>query len=57
MELQPINLRLAALKELGAKWLVEMGEYISSNPQFIVNSFRCAGVPGALDSYREDPEI
>ena len=25
------------LKVLGAKWLVEMAEYISDNPQFIVN--------------------
>ena len=56
MELQPVNLRLAALKELGAKWLVEMADYISNNPQFIVNGFRRAGIPGALDGYEEDPE-
>ena len=56
MELQPINLHLATLKELGAKWLVEMAEHISSTPQFIVNGFRCAGNPGALDGYGEDPE-
>ena len=43
VELQPINLRLAAMKELVAKWLVEMAEYISSNPQFIINGSRCAG--------------
>ena len=33
-----------------------MDEYISSNPQFIVNGFRCARIPGALDGYGEDPE-
>ena len=27
VELQPVNIRLAALKELGAKWLVQMAEY------------------------------
>ena len=38
-ELQEINLGLLALKELGAKWLVNMAEYITRNPQFIVNGF------------------
>lgn len=36
-ELEPIYLGLPILKELGAGWLVEMGIYISQNPQFIVN--------------------
>ena len=27
------------LKEIGAQWLLEMAEYISENPQFIVNGF------------------
>ena len=40
MNLQPINLSLPALKEVGAKWLVEVAEYISSNPQMIVNGLR-----------------
>ena len=43
VELQNINLRFAALKELDARWLVEMAEYNSSNPQFIVNSFNVLG--------------
>ena len=54
VELQPIKLCLAELKVLGAKWLVEMAEYISDNPQFIVNGFRHAGICAALDGYRED---
>ena len=41
VELEPIKLCLASLKELGAKWLVEMAKDISDNPQFIVNRFRC----------------
>ena len=39
VELQPINLSLPVLKEKGAKWLVEMFDYIAANPQFIVNGF------------------
>lgn len=48
-ELQEINLGLPALKELGAKWLVNMAEYITRNPQFIVNGFIKSGITGALD--------
>ena len=43
-ELKPIDLGLPALKEIGAKWLVDMASYISDNPQFIVNGFRRAGI-------------
>ena len=50
VELCPVSLDLPSLKELGAKWLVEMFEYIADNPQFIVNGFIRAGIPGALDS-------
>ena len=51
VELQPIKMCLAELKILGAKWLVEMAEYISDNPQFIVIGFRRAGICAALDGY------
>ena len=58
VELEPINLCFPAVKELSAKWLVEMADYISDNPQFIVNGFRRAGISEALDGYRfeEDSE-
>ncbi len=48
VELQPIDLNLGPLKELGAKWMVEMVEYISENPEFIINSFIKAGILAAL---------
>ena len=54
VELQPINLGLPALKNLGAKWLVEMADYISGNPQMIVNGFIRSGITGALDG--EEPD-
>ena len=47
--IQPVNLSMAAVKELSAKWLVDMFEYVSDNPQFIVNGFRRAGITYALD--------
>lgn len=50
MELQPISMGLPMMKELGAKWLVEMAEHFSENPQIIVNGFIKAGIAGALDN-------
>ena len=47
--IQPINLGLPMLKELGAKWLIQMAEYLADNPQIIVNGFLRAGITGALD--------
>ena len=48
-KIQPINLGMPILKEVSAKWLVGMVEYITSNPQFIVNGFICCGISSAID--------
>ena len=53
-ELQPINLGMPVVKNVGAKWLVKMAEYVSANPQFIVNGFVRSGITGALDGTMED---
>ena len=45
LQAQPVNLTAQAMKSVGGKWLVEMHEYISSNPQIIVNGFHNAGIP------------
>ena len=37
--LQPINLGLPALKELGVKWMVEVADYYGENPQTVINGF------------------
>lgn len=33
LEIQPVKLGLPELKEIGAKWLVDMATYISNNPR------------------------
>ena len=53
VELDPIDIGLAKLKELNAKWLVEVMEYIADNPEFIVNGFLRSGILGALDTISE----
>ena len=55
-EIQPVNLGLPMLKELGAKWLVQMAEYFADNPQIIVNGFIRAGIASALDHVSNEPE-
>ena len=47
--LQSIDLGLPALKELGAKWIVELADYFGENPQILVNGFVKAGIVQALD--------
>lgn len=53
-ELQPISMALPMMKELGAKWLVEVAQHFSENPQIIVNGFIKSGIAGALDSAGEE---
>ena len=54
VELQPINLGMPILKEIGAKWLVEMADYISDNPQFIINGFIRSRIAGAADGRQDE---
>ena len=56
-ELPEINLGLLVVKEVGAKWLVSMVEYIGENPQFIVNGFIRSGITAALDGDESDESI
>ena len=46
-ELEPIDLSLSVLKEVGAKWLVEMAKYFEDNQMIIVNGFIRSGIIGA----------
>ena len=52
--LEPVDLSLPIMKELGAKWLTDMAEYLASNPQFIVNGFIHSGISHALDHSSEN---
>ena len=49
MALQPVNMGLPLIRELGAKLIVEMAEYISNNPQFVIQGFAHSGISLALD--------
>ena len=53
-EIQPVEMGLPLMKEISAKWLVDMAQYLSDNPQIIANGFIRSGIPGALDGLQED---
>ena len=55
--LEPINMCLPIMKELGAHWLFEMAEYIVDTPKFIVNGFIWSGISKALDGERDGDTI
>ena len=55
-QLQLVDLSLPALRELGAKWLVEMARYISNNPCFIVQGLRISKVLDGIDSDTQTSE-
>ena len=55
--LEPVDLSLPSMKEIGAKWLTGMVEYLAANPQFAVNGFICSGITNALDHNDNDSSI
>ena len=64
LQAYPVNLTAAAMS--GGKWLVQMYEYILSNPQVVANDFHKAVIPNAINdrvrmsdsgNSSRDPEI
>ena len=44
LEKEAIDLRLSVMKPLGAKWLIELYDYLKSKPDTIKNGFKEAGI-------------
>ena len=55
--LDPADLSLTNMKNIGAKLLVEAAKYIADNTQLIVNGFNRAGICQALDGQSSDDEL
>ena len=55
-KLQPIDLGMPVMKEIGAKWLVDMADYIIDNPRFTVNGCLHSGITGAADDQMESDD-
>ena len=39
IDIQPTDLSMPVMKEVSARWLVDMAEHIRDNPQVIVSGF------------------
>ena len=45
---------MSVMKEVSVRWLVEVAEHISDNPQLTVNGFLRSGITGAFDGNMDD---
>ena len=52
-DISPIDTGAAKMMSLGAQWLVNLHEYLSSKPEIIVNRFSKAGIPQAIDAVQD----
>lgn len=48
--LQPVDLKLSTMKPLGARWMIELYNYLKLNPQIIINGFKEVGILDILKS-------
>ena len=44
------------MKNVGAKWLVQIDEFLRANPSIIVNGFHSSEIPQSIDSDDLIPE-
>ena len=45
---------MVAMKEITGQWLLKMYDYISNNPNFVVNGFLHSGISKTLDGITDD---
>ena len=48
-EKKPVDLRLTAVKSLGAKWLQGVYDYLKAKPEIVRNGFKESGITSCLD--------
>ena len=47
-EMKPVDICMAAIKELTSHWMIEMARYIENNLQFITRGFCRSGIAAAV---------
>ena len=40
----PVDLKLSVMKPIGARWMIELYDYLKSKPSIIINGFTAAGI-------------
>ena len=49
-DVTPVDLRLNVVKPLGAQWMIQLYDYLKSNPDIVQNGFRAAGILDCITS-------
>ena len=49
VDLEPVNLRMSAIKPLGAGWMVDVWKSIKADSKLVFNGFHKAGIADILD--------
>ena len=45
-----VDFKLSTMKPLGAKWMVQIFDYLNTNSSIITNGFKAAGIVEALNN-------
>ena len=48
--LQPVAMQLSIMKLIGAKWMMDLHDYIKSKPELVINGFRNVGIVDIIES-------
>ena len=48
--LQPVAMQLSIMKPIGAKWMMDLYDYIKSKPELVINGFRNVGIVDIIES-------
>ena len=49
-DIQPVDLRLSIVKPMGAKWMIDLYDYLKGNPSIITHGFKHVGISDCLAS-------
>ena len=49
-DIQPVDLRLSVVKPMGAKWMIDLYDYLKGNPSIITHGFKHVGISDCLAS-------
>ena len=52
-----VDLSTSRMKSVGAKWIVQLHEYLADKPHIIVNGFKHVGIYSALGLLDDDDDI
>ena len=49
-DVTPVDLRLSVVKPLGARWMIQLYDYMKSKPEIVQNGFKAVGIMDCISS-------